>query len=364
MKLGYGLLLVLLLTGCQAEQSQAPALSLGELLGGPADGFLRAERPRVFSFPRDHLAHPGFRNEWWYLTGNLRDEQGRRYGYQVTFFRVALTPKPLPRRSAWGGDVVWLAHLALTDAAAGTHVASERLLRQGSGLAGLRSDPFSLWVGDWVLSGSMAFPWRLDLPGEGFRLVLDLTPRRAPMLQGRQGLSRKGSEPGNASYYYSITRLASSGYLQRQGRRVALQGESWLDREWSSSALEPEQVGWDWFALQFDSDEELMYYQLRRQDGTIDRHSAGVLVAAHGSRLDLDPGAIELTPLRWWRSPHGGRYPVAWRLRLLRDNRVLEVEPLLDDQYMDLSIRYWEGAVRILQQGREVGRGYLELTGY
>lgn len=358
------LTLLILLAGCEPPSEPPSGMDLQQALGGEASGFLRAERSRAFRFPEDHLAHPGFRNEWWYLTGNLQDQAGRRYGYQVTFFRIALLPQLLQRASRWGGDQLWMAHLALTDVARGEHMAEERILRQGIGLAGIQADPFRLWVGDWALSGAAGFPWKLELPGSRFQLQLELTPLRPVTLQGEAGLSRKGARPGNASYYYSITRLQTRGSLSRDGEASELSGLSWLDREWSSSALDPGQVGWDWFALQFDNGDDLMLYRMRRSDGSEDPHSSGVLRRAGGELLKVTPNALGLRPERVWQAGDGRRYPVAWSLRLPGAQRRLRVEPLLDDQQMPLSVRYWEGAVRVMDGEAEIGRGYLELAGY
>jgi predicted secreted hydrolase len=364
-----GWLLGLCLAGCNGS---APAPDSGIALDralGPGDetGFARALEPRDFHFPADHGPHPSFRNEWWYLTGNLADPRGRRFGYQVTFFRIALTPQPPARDSAWASHQVWLAHAALTDVAAGEHLARERLQRQALGLAGARSAPLRVWTGDWELaSGAGPATWRLRVATEAFGLELELRPQGPPQLQGDHGLSPKSGAPGNASYYYSIPRLTTRGRLQRGADEYQVTGLSWLDREWSTSALGPDQVGWDWFSMQLADGGDLMYYQLRRRDGSADPHSRGQLRTADGRIIPLTPERVQLTPRDWWQAPDGRRYPVAWRFETPALGYPLRVRALVADQFMDLSVKYWEGAVALedARDGRHLGYGYLELAGY
>jgi predicted secreted hydrolase len=325
--------------------------------------------PREFRFPEDHAAHPEFRNEWWYLTGNLQAEDGRRFGYQVTFFRIALAPEAPESLSAWSTNQLWMAHGALTDVDAGTHFHDQRFARGAAGLAGQALGPFRVWLEDWAIVGleDGAFPWKLDLVSGDFALSLALEPRRRPVLQGDAGLSQKSDEVGNASYYYSVTRLDTAGSVTARGERVDVQGSSWLDREWSTSALGPEQVGWDWFSLRLESGRDLMLYRLRTCDGASDRNSGGSLV---GDSLEPQRIAIEdfeLEPLRWWKTEDGHRYPVAWRLRILTAGLDLYVDAALDDQEMQTGVRYWEGAVNVWASSSKdqwLGRGYLEMTGY
>lgn len=361
------LLLSLLLTGCTEPPAPAAKLSATELLSTVDQaGFARATAPREFSFPRDHGGHPEYRNEWWYFTGNLQSVSGRRFGYQVTFFRFSLTPPgSVKSDSSWAGNPVWMAHVALTDADDQRHLAEERLVRSGPGLAGVEAAPLKVWVENWQLDGSeSAFPWRIDIQGKTFSLALELEPTVGIILQGDQGLSRKSAQPGNASYYYSYPRMRTTGRITLDDTAVQVQGDSWFDREWGTSALAADQTGWDWFSLQLSGGENLMYYQLRNSDGEPDPFSAGTLVSAIGQSERLNPDDIELTPERWWQSPTGRRYPVEWSLRIKSQNRTLRIKPVLDDQEMDLSVRYWEGAVEVFEQKHLTGRGYLEMTGY
>ena len=364
------IILLCAITGCGEAPREAaaegggrldPALILGEM---DSEGFERAFEPREFRFPEDHGPHPGFRNEWWYLTGNVETAEGRRFGYQVTFFRNALAPPEEPPPgplSAWRGNDVWMAHAALTDAGGERHYALERFSRENPGLAGARAEPFEVWLETWRLfSPTGGGPWQLDVETEDFSLALALDPLKQPVLQGENGLSRKSAEPGNASYYYSLTRLATQGEVVLAGRAYAVEGLSWLDREWSTSALAPDQSGWDWFSLQFDDGSELMYYQLRDRRGDAHPFSRGNRTTPAGAQRAMQPGEVALMPLQSWTSPYGVDYTTAWRLQHGGDEWLIRA--LLEQQLMDLSVRYWEGAVEVLDadSGVRVGRGYLE----
>jgi len=367
----------LLSGGCSGEApsplvQEPPVTRLTEALGGgDVEGYRRAIEPREFSFPRDHGPHAGFRNEWWYVTGNLDAPDGGRYGFHVTFFRVALAPAfagdAAFRDSPWASRHLWMAHAAITDVQGRRHVSEERFAREGAGLAGATVPADRVWLEDWVLSDLGAPTWRLDFAVGSYTLELALTPQRAPVLQGDAGLSQKGREPGNASYYYSLPRIAVQGELRTRADDAvqALRGQAWLDREWSSGALDPDQVGWDWFALQLDDGTDLMYYQLRQQDGSPDPLSKGRWMPAGEPGRLLLPEDVDLVPTRFARAGSGTRYPVAWRLTLPALDRELLIEAVLDDQEMTSFIRYWEGAVDIRDAtGRPIGRGFVELTGY
>lgn len=363
-----------LLAGCTADHapiSDDLENALNARLGGDdVSGYARAEQPRAFDFPADHGPHPAYRNEWWYLTGNLTAEDGRRFGYQATFFRIALAP-PSPqldtRASAWASRQVWMTHVALSDASAGQHHAQERFARGAAGLAGAQAEPFRVWLEDWQLGETpdkSDDTWRLSIEARDFAYEFKLEPLKPVVLQGEAGLSQKSNESGNASYYYSMPRLRTTGRIRVGGREYPVNGLSWLDREWSTSALGPDQEGWDWFALQLDDDRDLMFYQLRRKDGSADPLSAGSLVDPAGAVRRLSTEDVELSALRWWQSPDGARYPVAWQLELFDGSRY-RVEAVFDEQHMTTSVRYWEGMVDVLDdQGERLGQGYLELAGY
>lgn len=342
-------------------------LSVVSLLGdGEADGYARAAPDAEFVFPRDHGPHPDFRSEWWYFTGNLADAQGRAFGFQLTFFRFALAPRERPGASAWGTRQVWMAHFALTDVDGGRFHRAETFQREALGLAGARAEPFRAWVGEWeaAATGDGFFPMTLDADAGDFALALTLEEAKPMVFQGDDGYSAKGAEPGNASLYYAFTRLAAAGRVRVGERTFPVTGEAWLDREWSTSALGEGVVGWDWLSLQLDDGRELMLYQLRHEDGSPSPFSAGSLVAADGTVTRLSAGDFAMRPGRRWTSPAtGAAYPVEWRVEVPKLDLAFDVTAALDAQEMDLSVRYWEGAVRAAG-GESAGRGYLELTGY
>lgn len=346
-------------------------LSVMALLSDPADSvrFPTVDRPRPFEFPADHGAHPEYRHEWWYLTGNLETSEGRHFGYQVTFFRFNLGEGP-PRESHWAADQVYMAHFAVTDTEGGHFHHSERFARAALGLAGARAAPFRVWLDDWRMQGAEAalFPLTVSIADQEAAVTLSLTPEKPHVLQGDRGYSRKGPEAGNASHYYSYTRIATEGQVEIEGERFTVTGESWLDREWGSSALGDSLVGWDWFSLQLDDGRDLMFFHLRQADGGIDPLSHGVLVEPDGRSRRLSFGDVDATPLRHWRSPATGvRYPVAWRLRIADEQLDLRLTPRIDAQELNGTFRYWEGALRIEGQRGDrsvTGHGYMELTGY
>lgn len=355
----------------RSDEPSTPQASLsvaGALRAADDRGYAKAVAPRDFIFPADHGPHPEFRTEWWYFTGNLETPEGRRFGFQLTFFRSALAPAMPPRKSAWAARQAWLAHFTVTDVAGGQFHSFERWSRSAIGLAGAQATPFRVWLQDWSAEGGPVFPLRLRASQEEVGIDLLLQQGKPPVLQGDRGLSRKSAEPGNASYYYSLTRMPAAGTVRLAGDRLSVSGTAWMDREWSTSALGPDQVGWDWFSLQLSNGSELMLYRLRRGDGSADPASSGTVIGPAGNtrRLGLDGFAIESTGL--WESPRSkARYPARWRLRVPSEQLDLTVTPLLADQELDVSFRYWEGAVEIegTRAGRPVGgKGYVELTGY
>ncbi len=365
------------------EAPPVARLQITDVLGGIwATGLERALEPREFSFPADHGPHPTFASEWWYLTGNLQTAAGRRFGYQVTFFRTSLgaAPTPRPDDSAWATNQVWMGHFAVADIDRGRFFAFDRFQRGALELAGATASPWRVWLDDWSLEqeGSGSFPLRLrarerlESSGDaGDEVAVDLlvSPLKEVVLQGDRGLSQKGPTPGNASFYYSFTRLQTSGTVHVENQRFAVEGTSWLDREWSTSPLPDGQVGWDWFGLQLSDGTELLFYQLRAADGSPSPHSGGTLVLADGSSTLLDAANVELTVEHTWISPIDGTvYPSAWHLSIPARGVELRIEPLIENQELDLTFRYWEGAVRVAGTGLDgtpvSGRGYVELTGY
>ena len=350
-------------------REKGQTLSINEVLGGSAaEGFARADAPRRFRFPEDHGPHAGFRNEWWYFTGNLKAADGRRFGYQLTFFRAALAPVPVPRSSAWGSNEVFMAHFAVSDVEGKRFRYAERFSRAALGLAGAGGQPLSIRLEDWSALETAGRPWSMKLSAAetDMAIELDLSSLKPEILNGEGGLSRKGAAPGNASYYYSIPRLETSGVVRIGQESFRVAGLSWLDREWSTSALEPDQQGWDWFALQLDDGRDLMFYQVRRRDGSSDPFSSGTLVAADGSSRQLRREEVQLEVADWWTSSSSGaRYPSVWRMRIASLGIDLEIAPRLADQELATGFRYWEGAVAVRGlAGTPGGSGYLEMTGY
>ena len=354
-----------------ADESARPESQLSELLGGDGDaGFEKALEPREFVFPDDHGPHPGFRNEWWYVTGNLDGDGGRRFGFELTIFRFALSSSVPATQSNWRSNQVYIAHFAVTDADRERFFAAERFSRGALGLAGAESAPFRVWIEDWEIAATRAGAperWRLRASDPGFAVDLALTAAKPPVLNGNAGLSQKSAEPGNASYYYSMTRWLTDGAVRLGDDEFRVSGLSWLDREWSTSALGADQLGWDWFALQLSDGSDLMFYNLRKLDGSQDEQSAGTWIDADGRSLHLWRDDVEITVTDTWESPQGGVYPSAWTLRAPGQGLDLRIRPVMADQELFTTVRYWEGAVDVEgeRDGRPlIGRGYVELTGY
>jgi predicted secreted hydrolase len=381
--LGWGL------AGCgQHTDGRTPRsnLSVAELLGGEAEGgYARALGPQPIRFPEDHGPHPDYKTEWWYFTGNLAEapgggetgaadaaaEGGRRFGFQLTFFRSALAPEPLSgRTSDWATRQLYMAHFAVTDVQAQRFAEEERFARGAVGLAGVMASPFRVWLEGWEARsvGDDLLPLRVRAQAEEVGLDLQLRRAKPIVLQGERGYSRKGSDPGNASYYYSIPRMRARGQVRTAEGTFDVEGLVWLDREWSTSVLQEGQVGWDWFALQLTGGRDLMMYQLRRDDGSPDAYSHAVLMDAEGSKTQLDAEEFTIEPNGWWTSDEtGARYPSRWRLEAPALGLDLRVRSLVPDQELNVSVAYWEGAVSVegeLEGGPTSGRGYAELTGY
>jgi predicted secreted hydrolase/threonine/homoserine/homoserine lactone efflux protein len=335
-----------------------------------ASAFSRADGSYVLSFPLDHGPHPDFQTEWWYYTGNLEAEGGRHFGFQLTFFRRALQPpsQAAQRPSEWAASQVYMAHFALSDVAGVHYHAFEIRERGAAGLAGAQAAPFQVWLDDWQIEETAPGVYHLAALQDGIRLDLLLSDQKSPVLQGVQGYSRKGPQVGQASYYYSLTRLSTSGTVLAGGAKYAVSGLSWMDHEFSTSVLSEDQVGWDWFSVQLDDGSELMVFHLRKADGSIDPFSSGTLIAPDGSSTHLNREDFELTALDTWKSPHTqALYPARWTLRVPVAGLDLTIVPYLADQELNVSYAYWEGCVRIqgTRDGKPVqGSGYVELTGY
>ncbi len=365
------------LTACSgpepAAEVEGARLSLVETLSGSDTvGYARALEPRAFGFPVDHGPHPDFRTEWWYVTGNLTSESGRDFGFQFTIFRNALAPTLPGGPSAWATNQAYMGHFALADVGVGRFHAFERFARGAAGLAGAEAEPLRVWLEDWTLEATSdeTFPLSLAASDGDVAIRLELAEGKPVVYQGDRGLSQKGPEPGNASFYYAHTRMPAAGRVVVGEESFDVRGLAWLDREWSTSALAEGQVGWDWFALQLDDGWEMMIYRLRRTDGSADPLSDGVLIDPDGLRVPLEWGTdVFMDATGSWTSPIDGTvYPSGWRITVPERGWDLSVEPRLGAQELDVSFRYWEGAVSVSGNGEGgagvEGRGYVELTGY
>ena len=334
------------------------------------EGYDRAEGPKPILFPDDQGPHPDYQTEWWYYTGNLDTPDGHHFGYQLTFFRRALLPPDqiTPRSSDWGTTQVYLAHFALTNVADQSHTVFERLERGAAGLAGAQVNPFQVWLDDWNVQQIDPGVYKLSATAGDIQLKLKLVDEKGPVLHGDQGYSQKGPDPGNASYYVSLTRLATDGSIMIGERTFPVSGYGWMDHEWSTSALTSNQVGWDWFSIQLDNDSELMVFQIRQADGSIDPYSSGTWIAPDGSTKHLNKDDFSIEVGNTWTSPHTrAKYPSSWKIAVPSEDLNLEILPYVADQELNVTYNYWEGAVKITgtQAGRSVkGNGYVELTGY
>ncbi len=342
-----------------------------ELLGGSADisGFARAMAPWNWQFPVDHGPHLAFQTEWWYYTGNLADASGRRFGFQFTIFRRAVAPQVADSPSEWRTNQVYMAHFTLTDVAADRFYQHQRFSRGAAGLAGATVEPrYRVWLEDWQALALNAEATRTRITaGEGDVSVdLVLEQSKPPALQGENGLSPKSDEAGNASYYYSLTRLLTEGTLTIGGDTYAVSGVTWMDHEFSTSALGPDAQGWDWFGLHLDDNRELMLGRIRLEGGGYEPVFGGLLVLPDGRTHPLEASDFTIEVTETWTSPHtGATYPAGWEVRVdvgEGDPLSLTLAPLVADQELTEGIAYWEGAVRIT--GDVTGYGYAELTGY
>jgi len=326
--------------------------------------------PPDLELPRDHGAHPDLRTEWWYLTANLTDEAGDRYGVQVTFFRQGLDPSPpQPGDSPLRVHHAVAAHVAITDVEGARFLHAERVRRADGAFAGFATDDLRVWLGDWTLDRSADDVMTACAADRAAGIAVELRYRPTEPLvrQGVDGYSQKGPDPGNASAYLSWTRLAVDGALRIGDREVEVSGAGWFDHEWGTSQLGEGVAGWDWFSLRLDDGSELMVYRLRRSDGTPDPFSSGTFVAADRTTRKLGLTDVSLEPTGSWTSPAtGATYPSGWRIRVPSDGLDLVVEPLLDAAELDGSTStgaiYWEGPVAVT--GSHAGEGYAELTGY
>ncbi|MEM6304253.1 MAG: lipocalin-like domain-containing protein [Pseudomonadota bacterium] len=322
-------------------------------LGTDAEGFAVPQPAPTFDFPADHGPHPDYRIEWWYLTANLEDAEGRTFGLQWTLFRSALAPG---EAEGWTSPQVWFAHAAVTTP--DQHFVTERFARGGIGQAGVEAAPFRAWIDEWALEGPDFDTLALRAQGPDFGYDMSLKAQGPLIFHGAEGFSVKSAE-GQASYYYSQPFYQIEGTLQLPTGDVAVTGQAWLDREWSSQPLSENQTGWDWFSLSFDEGAKLMGFQLRQRDGT--RYSASTWIAPDGQTTAYEDGAFRAQPLG--ETDIDGRdVPTRWQVQLPDRGVDVTVEAVNRRAWMALTIPYWEGPVRV--SGSHAGIGYLEMTGY
>ncbi len=346
-------------------------LSASTLLEAPAQDssvFARAIAPWDWQFPRDHGAHPDFQTEWWYYTGNLATAEGRRFGFQFTIFRRAISPIDVRSTSEFRSRDIYMAHFTISDIAEGEFYHDVRFSRGGAGLAGATVEPkYRVWLEEWQAraENEQATRQLISAASRDFAVDLRLEQVKAPALQGDRGLSPKSDEIGNASYYYSLSRLLTEGEIRIGQESFAVSGLSWMDHEFSTSALGEQAQGWDWFGLIFDDNTELMIGQIRLIDGGVEAAFGGLLILADGETRYLDASDFSIAVSDNWRSPHSGAlYPAGWDIEIKGDEGFrIQVMPLQADQELHGGeIVYWEGAVEI--SGDKSGYGYAELTGY
>lgn len=366
----------------QENEEIRASVSVAEAMGGgSSEGYLRATGPREFIFPDDHGPHPGFRTEWWYYTGNLFTEEGRQFGYQFTIFRSQMSPPDSGASDKayyedWNTNQLYLGHFAISDVANEDHIFEERYSRGAAGLAGSKADPHRIWLEDWEISrikttteDDKNFPVNITAKMEnGASLDLNITPAKPLVLQGEDGYDPKGPEEGNASYYLAFTRMDTEGVVTKDGIEYDVEGYSWMDHEWSTSALGEEQEGWDWFSIQLSNNYEIMYYQLRNSDGSVSKFTNGSIIDPEGNKTNFKTGDVNLQVLDNWKSPHSNaEYPSQWKLTIPDRNIELQLSTIFPDQEMDVSVRYFEGVLDIdgvMNDENITGNGFIEMTGY
>jgi predicted secreted hydrolase len=338
-----------------------------------AEGWKQAVVPWQWSFPRDHGAHPEYRTEWWYFTGNLKDKAGKQYGYQLTFFRQGLALSALQQDNPWSIRDIYLAHFAIVDETAGQFWHFDQASRSGPGLAGAKVGFMEVWTLAWSakMIGNTIF---LKANKGELELELELSPRKPKVFHGNKGLSTKGPNPGQASYYYSFTDLATNGTIRNPGSQqpIEVTGTSWFDQEFGSNVLSPDQVGWDWFGIHLSDGRDLMLFQLRKKDGTIESSSSGTIVEKDGSSRHLSRSDITLKALAQWKSQKsGGTYPAKWQIIIPSAQIDITIAPTFAIQELvtesSTGVTYWEGAVKgagISRDNQVSAEGYAELTGY
>ena len=324
-----------------------------------------------YNFPGDHHAHDEFKTEWWYFTGNLTNDRGRRFGYELTFFRQGIRP-PAERvgtTSRFIVDNLNFAHFTITDAAAKRFLFHQKVSRGSFGDAGFGDGKRLTWIDSWDLRMNADGSFDLAAEATDAAIQLHLVAQKSPVIHGSGGISRKAEGSGHASHYYSITRLETSGHVRSKTEIFAVSGASWFDHEWATNQLAPGQAGWNWISAQFEDGTDLMLYQMRLTNGIIDPISSGTFVRADGTSVSLTSADFQMTPESFWKSPGTkANYPIGWRVAVSKEQLEFRIEPVLANQeFVFGPLIYWEGAFDLIgtRAGEPIrGRGYLELTGY
>jgi predicted secreted hydrolase len=353
-------------------RSRLAALATALLILNPLAAQYRTAVPGYrFEFPRDYFDHPDFQTEWWYYTGNLKSANGHHYGFELTFFRQAVSRDPA-QAATWDVKDIYLAHLALSDLEGQKFYHSERINRAGPGIAGVSASTARIWNGNWEIKWE-ASDQKLQAIDKRFQLHLTLHPEKPPVIHGENGVSQKSQGAGHASYYISLTHLTANGQLELNGEPSEVSGLAWMDHEFFTHQLESGQVGWDWLSLQLKDNTELMLFRIRRNDGSLDPFSSGTYVDAQGKSTHLRAADFALQPLAQnWTSPiTHATYPIAWNIVIPELEIELEARTSLAAQELagktKIAPSYWEGAITLEGHRGKMplsGVGYLEMTGY
>jgi predicted secreted hydrolase len=351
------LILLLSISSCTSKSDKKNNdKKFADLFKSNQGNFLEAKLARNFKFPEDHYKHEGYKTEWWYLTGNL-DSGDRHFGYQLSIFRNSIDQN--------SKNDIWMGHMGISDVKNSKFYSYEIFENESMNLAGASIDPLKIWIDNWKINFS-----KEDIKIEAYKELngfeLSLKAQKKIVLQGDNGLSQKSKEKGNASYYYSISRLKTEGKIFIEGATFNVSGESWLDREWSTSSLGKEQVGWDWFAIQLDNDEEIMLYQLRNSDGSISEFSHLAYIDKDSQKKNYGINDFSLKPTQY-KEINGIRYPLSWEIIIKEKNLKLKIEAYFEKQVHESITKYWEGAIKVegyKNTKKLCGKGYLEMTGY
>ncbi|CZF78718.1 Hydroxyneurosporene synthase (CrtC) [Grimontia celer] len=351
------LLCLLALFGSVLLKDDPPNRSaVAALVAANADEFAKVVPGTDIQFPIDYGSHDDFRQEWWYVTGNLQDESGNQYGIQWTLFRSALSPA---MGEGWENNQIFMAHAVVTSKE-GVYSA-ERFSRGGIGQAGVADKPFNVWLDNWQWrgKGDKPFPAKLQAADKDFSFKLAMSQTLPEILQGDNGYSQKHAEKGVASYYFSVPAVAMEGVLELGGKSVKVSGKGWVDREWSTEALSEDQLGWDWFSIHLDDGRSLMVVQVRGEQAP---YRFGSITSSTGLSTTLNNSDIDLVPIAFAKMPTGRHLPIKWQVKVPSHDILLTTKPVHEQNWLPFTFPYWEGPILI--NGSASGIGFMEATGY